>query len=167
MWRGGQVEMARIVEAVASYTPSEVVRGPLVQRPDRPGRESAVLVALYDDSDRGPTTILTRRPRHMRKHAGEVAFPGGGVEDADVDRWDTARREAHEEVDLDPTLPRRIGELDRFVTGASWSLVTPIVAILDEPPTLIASPDEVEEILRVPLAELRQPDVYRQEIWRR
>ncbi len=125
-----------------------------------------MLIALYE-ADEGPTTVLTRRPQHMRKHAGEIAFPGGGVEADDEDLWATARREAHEEIDLDPVLPVFVGELDRFVTGASWSLVTPIVATLDAPPLLRASPDEVETILHVPLAELRHPGTYRQEIWRR
>ena len=79
--------------------------------------------------------------------------------------WATALREAEEEVALDPSLPQLVGELDRFVTGASFSLVQPIVARLDEPPRLVPSPDEVEVILHVPLLELLSPGVYRQEEW--
>lgn len=123
-----------------------------------------MLVALYDGAD-GATTILTRRPQHMRKHAGEVSFPGGANDEDDESLWHTAVREAHEEVALDPQLPRQVGELDSFVTGASFSLVQPIVAELDEPPLLVASPDEVEVILHVPLLELLSPGVYRQEEW--
>lgn len=123
-----------------------------------------MLVALYEGAD-GPTTILTRRPKHMRKHAGEIAFPGGGHDETDESMWHTAIREAEEEVALDPTLPRYLGEIDRFVTGASFSLVQPIVASLDAPPTLVASPDEVDAILHVPLIELMAPNVYRREDW--
>lgn len=101
----------------------------------------------------------------MRKHAGEIAFPGGSHDETDESMWHTAVREAEEEVGLDPTLPKMVGEIDRFVTGASFSLVLPIVALLDEPPALVASPDEVEVILHVPLAELLSPGVYRQEEW--
>lgn len=101
----------------------------------------------------------------MRKHAGEISFPGGAEDDEDASPWHTALREAHEEIDLDPSIPRRIGELDRFVTGASFSLVEPHVARLDVVPSLTPSPDEVDEILFVPIAELVHPDVYRQEEW--
>lgn len=123
-----------------------------------------MLVAVYDGAD-GATTILTRRPQHMRKHAGEVSFPGGAHDPEDESMWHTAVREAHEEVALDPSLPSRVGELDTFVTGASYSLVKPIVASLDEPPMLVASPDEVDVILHVPLLELLSDGVYRQEEW--
>lgn len=101
----------------------------------------------------------------MRKHAGEIAFPGGAHDHTDESLWHTALREAEEEVALDPSLPRRLGDLDRFVTGASFSLVQPIVAALDEKPSLTASPDEVDLILHVPLIELMSTDVYRTEEW--
>ena len=156
--------LANVERAVAAYTPRELLRGPAVDRPENPGRKSAVLVAVYDGDD-GPTTILTRRPQHMRKHAGEIAFPGGSHDETDESMWHTALREAEEEVALDPTLARRVGEIDRFVTGASFSLVQPIVAALDNPPHLKASPDEVDLILHVPLIELMTPGVYRAEQW--
>lgn len=129
-----------------------------------PGRRSAVLIALYD-GELGPTTVLTRRPEHMRKHAGEIAFPGGGLEEGDDSLWDTALREAEEEVALSPALCHEIGMLDRFVTGASFSLVQPFLARLDARPTLVPSQDEVAAILHVPLAELAHPDTYWQEEW--
>ncbi len=123
-------------------------------------------MAIYD-GDEGATTILTRRPQHMRKHAGEIAFPGGAIDEADASAWEAALREAHEEVAMPQHVPRHIGQLDRFVTGASFSLVTPFVAALDEVPDLVASPDEVDRILHVPLAELMEPGVYREELWLR
>lgn len=154
----------RIEERVRKYQASEIVRGPAVDRPRVAGRKSAVLVGLYESAN-GPCTILTRRPLHMRKHAGEVAFPGGAHDEDDETLWHTALREAHEEIDLDPSVPRYVGELDRFVTGASFSLVQPHVAVMDTVPPLTRSPDEVDEILHVPLAELIRPDVFRQEDW--
>lgn len=144
---------------------SDVIRGPLVRRPTSKGRDSAVLVALYP-GDLGATLILTKRPLHMRKHAGEIAFPGGSVDAEDGSLWETALREANEEINLDPTLAAYVGELDRFVTGASYSLVQPIVARLDSRPELSASPDEVDSIIEVPLVELIEEGVYRHEQWR-
>jgi len=138
--------------------------GPAVDRPAEPGKRSAVLVALYDGPD-GATLILTRRPQHMRKHAGEIAFPGGSVDPEDADLWATARREAEEEVALDRTLPTYVGALDSFVTGASYSLVQPVVGRLHMPPTLRASPDEVDRIIHTPLTELVSPGVHRIEEW--
>lgn len=165
-WFGypGPESIEDVRRSVRSYTPSRIVRGPAVPRPEHQGRRSAVLVAIYDGAD-GPTTILTRRPKHMRKHAGEVAFPGGSHDDTDESMWHTALREAEEEVALDPTIPELAGELDSFVTGASYSLVQPIVATLAEPPRLVASPDEVDVILTVPLRELLSPGVHRVEDW--
>lgn len=155
-----------VADVLAAYTPVEIVRGPPTERPSRPGRRSAVLIALYDGPD-GATTILTRRPQHMRKHAGEIAFPGGAIDADDESPWAAALREADEEVAMPRHLPQQLGQLDRFITGASFSLVTPFVASLDAVPELTASPDEVDRILHVPLAELMEPGVYREELWTR
>ena len=156
--------MDDLVDALSTYEPSELVRGPAVSRPAEQGRRSAVLIAIFEGAD-GPGLILTRRPMHMRKHAGEVAFPGGSKDDTDESLWHTALREAEEEVGLDPALPKQIAELDSFVTGASYSNVTPFVAVPDEAPRLTASPDEVDVILTVPIRELLYPGVYRSEEW--
>lgn len=165
-WHGytGPNSIDDVQDALSTYVTSEVVRGPAVARPHEQGRKSAVLVAVYDGAD-GPTTILTRRPMHMRKHAGEIAFPGGSYDEADKSLWHTALREAEEEIALDPLLPQRAGALDSFVTGASYSLVQPYVATLAEPPQLVASPDEVDVILTVPLRELLSPGVHYTEDW--
>ena len=159
-------DLDRLCAVLSQRRPSDLIRGPLVQRPDAKGRDSAVLVALYP-GERGATLILTKRPLHMRTHAGEIAFPGGSVDSTDGSLWETALREANEEIGLDPTLATHVGELDRFITGASYSLVQPIVGRLDVRPALVASPDEVDSIIEVPLVELIEEGVYRHEEWRR
>jgi 8-oxo-dGTP pyrophosphatase MutT (NUDIX family) len=133
---------------------------------DREGpgvRASAVLAALYE-FDGEAVVVLTRRAQHMRSHRGEVAFPGGRQEPGE-DLWDTARREAHEEVDLDPADVELLGELDHLRTVTSHSFIVPYVARLAGRPQLTPSPDEVEHVLHVPLAELLAPDVFREERW--
>jgi 8-oxo-dGTP pyrophosphatase MutT (NUDIX family) len=133
--------------------------------PAEDGRRSAVLVALWDDGD-GPHVLLTRRSPHLRSHRWEVSFPGGGHDPEDRSLWHTALREAEEEVGLDPTLPEPVGELDRFVTVGSRSLVHPFVAVLPgRPEGLRAAPEEVEAILHVPLEELLLDEVFREERW--
>ncbi len=147
-----------------------VARGPGSTRVD-PGRPvdtdhlSAVLVPLYDDADE-VYIVMTRRSPRLRKHRWEVSFPGGRRDDDDESLWHTALRETYEEIGLDPSLPRQIGELDRFVTVSSVSLVSPLVAVLPGRPTaLVPSPDEVEAILHVPASELMLDEVFREELW--
>ena len=123
---------------------------------------SAVLVALYDDGE--PHVVLTRRSAALRSHTSEVSFPGGRSEAGETP-WDTARREAYEEVGLDPAAVSPIGALDSFVTVGSRSLVHPVVGVLGGPPHLRAAPAEVEQILQVPLSELLLDEVFREERW--
>ncbi len=127
-------------------------------------RRSAVLVPLYEYGGQA-WVVLTRRSAQMRSHTHQVSFPGGRVDPTDRDEWATACREAHEEVDLDPTLARSIGQLDSFIAGGSQIFVTPMVAELPGRPALTANPAEVEHILYVPLSELLLPEVFREEIW--
>lgn len=108
--------------------------------------------------------VLTRRAAALRVHGGEVSFPGGGQDEGEL-LADTARREAHEEVGLDPAAVEIIGELDHLSTITSNSYIVPFVAILPGRPSLVASPGEVDAVLHVPLAELLDPEVFREERW--
>ena len=139
--------------------------GPAVRSP-REGlvdRASAVLAAIYDDGGES-TIVLTRRSAALRLHSGEVSFPGGGQDDGE-DLWDTALREACEEVGLDRSLVEFIGELDHLSTITSNSFIVPFVAVLSEPPELHPSPAEVDAVLRVPLRELLDAATFREERW--
>ena len=124
---------------------------------------SAVLVPLYEHEG-DVWVVLTRRAWHLRAHRGEVSFPGGRQE-PDEDLWETALREAWEEVDLDREGAECIGELDHLSTVTSRSFIVPYVAVLPSRPALTPNEHEVDAILHVPLAELLDPGVYRQEIW--
>jgi 8-oxo-dGTP pyrophosphatase MutT (NUDIX family) len=127
-------------------------------------RPSGVLAPLYADGD-DVVVVLTRRSRTLRAHRGEVSFPGGGREDGDPDLQATALREAWEEIRLDPASVEMIGELDHLQTVTSSSYIVPFVGALPGRPELIASPDEVEAILHVPLSELLADGVYHEERW--
>ena len=127
-------------------------------------RSSSVMIPLYEE-DAQVHMILTRRSKMMRHHTSEISFPGGNSEPKDTDEWSTAKREAYEEINLDPALPKKIGTLESFLTVGSKSFVTPTVATLDGRPKLEANPYEVEKILHVPLTELLLPEVYHEEVW--
>ena len=143
-------------------TPPGFVPSPATAPPG--SAPSAVLVLLYEHRGE-PWVVLTRRSWHLRHHAGEVSFPGGRREPGDADLWATALREATEEIALDSAAVSRIGRLDSFVTVGSRSLVCPFVATVDRRPELVPDPVEVEQVLHVPLAELTDPEAWREEIW--
>ena len=131
----------------------------------RGSRDAAVLIPLFE-SDGEVHVVLTKRPETMPSHQGEIAFPGGTVQPG-VDRSpvDTALREAHEEIGLDPTLVEVVVALDRLGTVGSRFVIDPFVGLLAEPPELRADPREVVRVFDVPLAELLDDATYREEHW--
>ena len=141
-------------ESVVSPPPAEDSR-----------RLSAVIVPLYE-SDRETFVILTRRSAQVRAHPLEVSFPGGAQEASDSSLWQTALREAHEEIGLAPSYPRLLGRMEPRFTVSSNSLFFPYVALLPRRPAeLQADPAEVEKILHVPTAQLLDPAIFREELW--
>lgn len=114
-----------------------------------PGRvDAAVLIAVTDAHT--PEIILTRRASHMTSHAGEVAFPGGRCDSSDASIIATALRESREEIGLAEDSVEVIGELDSFISRVGLR-VQPIVGLVPHDAPLIASPDEIESIFRVPV----------------
>jgi 8-oxo-dGTP pyrophosphatase MutT (NUDIX family) len=122
--------------------------------PHGPGVDAAVLVAITDRPD--PGVILTKRPDTMRKHPGQVAFPGGRIDEDDADIVAAALREAHEEIALDPAVPDIVGLADRYRTVTGFD-VTPVLAVVPPGLPLIRNEEEVEAIFEAPLAFLLDP----------
>jgi 8-oxo-dGTP pyrophosphatase MutT (NUDIX family) len=114
-------------------------------------RLAAVLAPIVERPE--PSLIFTVRSDALSRHAGEVSFPGGLVDDGESP-VDAARREAFEEIGLDPSLPRIVGSLPPVHTYVSAILVVPFVGLLDSPPDLFAAEAEIKEIVRVPVARL-------------
>jgi 8-oxo-dGTP pyrophosphatase MutT (NUDIX family) len=126
-------------------------------------RHSAVLVAFTDVGE-GPEVLLTRRSWEMRTHRGEVSFPGGRMDPGET-ALDTALREAHEEVGLDPGVVTVRGELDHLNTAVTRSYIVPKVGTVPERLDLRAQTAEVERVLWVPLREFTRAGAYRSEHW--
>ncbi len=139
--------------------------GPAVpsERMGHVDRASAVLAPLYEHEGQS-YVVLTRRSAALRVHGGEVSFAGGG-QDAGEDLATTARREALEEMALPPGDVDIFGELDHLSTVTSNSFIVPYVAALPGRPSLVPSPAEVDAVLHVPLDELLDPTVFREERW--
>lgn len=118
-------------------------------------RDAAVLIGVVAHQA-GPTVILTRRSETLRKHTGQVAFPGGVIDAGDADAAQAALREAEEEIGLPRGLPMPIGQMPDYLTGSGFR-IRPVVALLEPGFTLTPNPDEVDEAFEVPLAFLIDP----------
>ncbi len=126
--------------------------------PDQGSVESAVLVLFGPGPDGDDSLLLIERAHTLRSHAGQIAFPGGRVDDEDDDVVGAALREAHEEVNLDPGGVNVIGRLPALYIPVSSYAVTPVLAWWQAPaPVTVGHPDEVAQVLSVPVSYLADP----------
>lgn len=126
-------------------------------------REAGVLALLFPTSD-GPSIVLTVRRDHLPDHAGQISFPGGQRERGET-LQDTALREAHEEVALEPVHVDVLGALTPLYIPPSNFCVHPFVGAALEVPDLRPTDEEVGAILRVPLPHLLAPSTLQRETW--
>jgi len=121
---------------------------------DAPGsKDAAVLVPLYT-ADGKLHTVLTRRRDDMRRHAGEISFPGGRPEALDEDLRETALREAHEEIGLPPEVVDMVGALPPVGTLVTGYRVHPFVGAIPAGRTWRPQETEVAEVLELSLPDL-------------
>ncbi|KAA9001761.1 CoA pyrophosphatase [Affinibrenneria salicis] len=119
-------------------------------RPARNQRQAAVLVPIVCHPR--PTLLLTRRSAHLRKHPGQVAFPGGAADPQDESLIATALREAHEEIALPRRLVEVLGTLPAL-DSVSGFRVTPVVGLVSPLARFIPNDDEVADLFEMPLCE--------------
>ena len=94
-----------------------------------------------------PRLTFTERRADLRKHAGEISFPGGTTEEIDRDLEDTALRESDEEIGLRPHLVEVVGALPPVGTFATSFRIQPIVGLVSDEAEMVPNPDEVAAIL--------------------
>ena len=122
-------------------------------------RPAAVLFAI-DVSQKDPSVLLTKRASHLKHHPGQIAFPGGKLDDADAGSPIVAGlREAREEIGLPPDNVEVLGTLPPHETVTNFQ-VTPVIGLVKEAFTIQTEPGEVEEAFRVPLSFLQVPSNY-------
>lgn len=114
-------------------------------------RLAAVLAPMVLEPE--PSVIFTVRAAALSRHAGEISFPGG-LQDPGERLAETALREAHEEIGLDPSLPRLLGALPAVHTFVSGILVVPFVGTLERSPSLTVNDAEIDEVLTFGIADL-------------
>ena len=110
-------------------------------------RLTSILVVIYGDD---PVIVMTKKPKHMKFHAGEISFPGGKLDSEDSDLLETALRETREEIGLSISKEQVIGQLEPVVTLNSGFLILPFVSVVNQIPKLSANA-EVEKIFHIPL----------------
>lgn len=126
-----------------------------VHPPERAVTPAAVLVPLINRPD-AVTVLLTQRTAHLHDHAGQISFPGGRVDDSDVDRVFTALREAEEETGLSRAVVQVVGMLPEYDIPTGFR-VTPVVGWVEPPFDLEPDPFEVAEVFEVPLQHFLDP----------
>jgi 8-oxo-dGTP pyrophosphatase MutT (NUDIX family) len=117
---------------------------------------AAVLVALVDRPE-GLTVLLTERASQLAKHAAQISFPGGRLEDSDADVASAALREAQEEIGLDPACVRVFGYLPDHLVISGYR-VTPVLSLVTPPFSLEPNPAEVAQVFEVPMSHVFDPD---------
>ena len=115
-------------------------------------RAAGVLIPIVNRPE-SPSVLLTERSADLKHHAGQVSFPGGGMEDHDEDIVATALRETHEEVGIMPSEVDIAGYLEPVATITGYA-VTCVVGLVEPTVRLVRDPVEVETIFEVPLAFL-------------
>lgn len=124
----------------------------LAELPEGSPKPAAVLIPIIPRLD-GATVLFTRRSASLKNHPGQIAFPGGRIDDRDGGPLAAALREAEEEIGLKADQVELLGYLD-FYQSTTGYRITPVVGLVTPPIALTLNPAEVDETFEVPLAFL-------------
>lgn len=122
-------------------------------------REAAVLIPVVARQPQA-SILLTQRTDHLSVHAGQIAFPGGKIDDGDPTPLAAALREAEEEIGLHPTMVEPIGYLKPYLTRTGYRIV-PVLGRVDPGHQITINPDEVSDTFEVPLSFLMSSSNFR------
>ena len=154
---GGNDSLPGVVEIV-----DEPVTPEIRERLQSGRRPAAVLVPILQSAPDAPLRlVLTQRTAHLRDHAGQISFPGGGLNPGEG-AVAGALREAWEEISLDPQRVAPFGQMPQYLTGTGFA-VSPVLGFVQWPVSLTPQADEVAEIFDVPLDFVLDPRNFRQE----
>lgn len=128
-------------------------------------RKSGVLILFYPDNNNTYFPLI-KRPEYIGYHSGQIALPGGKMEISDENIIQTALREAEEEVGVDRSQVKILGNLSDLYIPTSNFLVSPVVGFLDKRPEFLAEEKEVSRIIQTELRFLFKPEIRKQKILR-
>lgn len=118
-------------------------------------KDAAVLVPVVDHGEEA-RVIFTQRTSKLRKHSGQIAFPGGGIDPGDASPEMAALREAEEEIGLPRDHVETVGRLPHYLSLTGFR-ITPVLSVVTPGFRLALNPDEVDEVFEVPLSFLMDP----------
>lgn len=127
-------------------------------------RQAAVLLVLYGREGE-PHALFTRRTDLVADHKGQICLPGGSRDESDLSLAETALREAHEELGIDPSAVRIVAGLAPVLTVVTRYVITPFVGYTPSRPATRADSFEVAEVIDAPLSALMDPAIRRVEVW--
>ncbi len=119
-------------------------------------KPAAVLIPIVE-RENGLQVIFTKRTEKLRSHSGQVSFPGGKIDDSDLDGKAAALRETHEEIGVDASAIDVLGQFPNYHSGSGY-VITPVVGLIESSVRFTANEDEVETIFEVPLVFLMNPE---------
>lgn len=152
-WVGGKLDPIEAWDPSKRVIHSEVEPG----QAEQTLVTAAVLVPLVEH-EAGVSVLLTRRADTLRNHTGQVAFPGGRCDPGELP-WETALREAQEEIGLEPGYVSIAGLSSGYQTRTGFD-ITPVVAFVRPGFSLTPSPAEVADVFETPFAFLMDPNNY-------
>lgn len=126
-------------------------------------RKSAVLILFYPNEDKAFFPLI-KRPVYPGVHSGQIALPGGKMEEEDQDVIDTALREAWEEVGVLPQQVKLIGKMSDLFIPTSNFLVSPILGYSEEMPDFVPEEKEVARIIETAVSTLYEPTIRKKKI---
>lgn len=148
--KGSPLERASIEHGDHALNPDFIAR-----IADLKLKDAAVLVPVVNDPD-GAKIILTQRTATLRKHSGQIAFPGGAVDEEDGSVELAAIREAQEEIGLPQRFVEPVGRLPDYFAATGFR-ITPVLSVVERGFELKLNPTEVDRVFEVPLAFLMDP----------
>lgn len=156
-----RVLAARISQETAGHGHGDHVLNPnfLARLSAAPLREAAVLIPVVNRRE-GAGLLLTKRAEKLRKHSGQISFPGGAVDPGDGSPEAAAMREAHEEIGLERDAIETLARLPTYLAGTGF-LITPVLALIRPDYRLTINAEEVEAAFEVPFSFVMDPDNYK------
>jgi 8-oxo-dGTP pyrophosphatase MutT (NUDIX family) len=152
--RGRLLRSPQAAEETATLLPDWIPEGGFTGPP----RDAAVLIAIVRRGE-ALSVLYTERSPTLRSHSGQIAFPGGKIDPEDKGPGDAALREAWEEVALEPSDARILGDMPAYFTGSNY-LITPVVAEVRPRAAFVGNPDEVKTVFEVPLPTLMRNESF-------
>ena len=161
-----QGPLERLRDVLLTEPPAHITHDDFEKYPEMRPREqttaveASVLIPVVMQDE--PALLFTRRTETLSRHSGQVSFPGGRQDPADLSPVETALRETMEETGIAPAFISVAGFLPRYRTGTGFNIL-PVVGVLSEGFALAPDPREVAEIFQVPLSFFLDPDNLRRE----